>query len=134
VLGFTQSTAIPTTTAIFVGSSDVITGFANGMNITIGTAIDAAGATTATAHSGTIIRNGGTMGTGTAGDVALITGNYTASTSFFTPSISGTDSLFVYDDNGETAAGGYRAVVLVGYVDTGTVDTMSTTGILTAVL
>jgi Ca2+-binding RTX toxin-like protein len=134
VLGFTQSTAIPTT-AIFVGSSDVITGFANGMNITIGTAIDAAGATTATGHgANAIVRNGGTMGTGTTGDVALITGTYTASTSFFTPSISGTDSLYVYDDNGTTAAGSYRAVVLVGYVDTGTVDTLSTTGILTAVL
>jgi len=135
VLGFTQSTAVPTTTAIFVGSSDVITGFANGMNITIGTAIATDGTTTATGHGdNTIVRNGGTMGTGTAGDVALITGNYTAATSFFTPSISGTDTLYVYDDNGTAAGGSYRAVVLVGYVDTGTVDTLSTTGILTAVL
>ena len=127
--GFTATAAVPTT-AIFVGGSDVITGFGVGDSIGLGSAIDATtGAITAltlTAAS-TLIRNGGTLGATTAGDVVLLTGTYTAATGFFTPTVSGTDSLLVFDGNGTTDAGTtYRSVVLVGYVDTGTADAVAT--------
>jgi hypothetical protein len=52
----------------------------------------------------------------------------------FTVSTAGSDSLFVYDDDGNAGASGtYRGVILVGYVDALQNDTMSNAGIFTSV-
>jgi hypothetical protein len=62
----------------------------------------------------------------------MVTGSYTASSGFFTPSVTGTDTAVVFDSDGTgTASATYSSVILVGYVDTGAADTAGTTGILT---
>jgi len=122
VTGFTASAAIPTT-AVSTLALDKIADFGNGADT-----ITLSGLTTGTA----LVRNGGTLGADTAGDVALVRGDYNATTEQFTANTSGTSSLFVYDDNGTTAVGAYRGVVLVGYVDAGNNDTVNG-GVFTSV-
>jgi hypothetical protein len=51
----------------------------------------------------------------------------------FTASTTGTDSALIWDTNGTTAAGSYAEIILVGYVDTGTTDTISAAGLFTVV-
>jgi hypothetical protein len=70
-----------------------------------------------------IVRNGGTLGAATTNDYALITGDYTSSSNLFTVNSGGSSTLMAFDDNGVTAAGAYRGIVLVGYTDTGAADT-----------
>jgi hypothetical protein len=41
-------------------------------------------------------------------------------------STTGTDSLYAYDYDGSSTTNDVRAIVLVGYVDSGTADTMTT--------
>ncbi|MFA6310851.1 MAG: calcium-binding protein [Sterolibacterium sp.] len=53
-------------------------------------------------------------------------GTYDSTAATFTFSTSGTDSLFVYDFDGNTATSDLRGIVLVGYVDAGTADTSGT--------
>lgn len=120
--GFAASTAVPTA-AFSTTSMDVITGFKAGDKIQL------TGLTTA----GTLLTNGSTTGAATAGDAILVKGTYSSANNTFTASTSGTDSAFVYDSNGTAAAGTYQAVILVGYTDTGTADTMSAGGLLTTV-
>jgi len=80
---------------------------------------------------GTILRNGATLGASTVGNIIHVTGTYDSSANTFTTSLAGTSTLFVYDDNGTTTGGDYRAVVLVGYVDSAGNDTGgSATGLL----
>ena len=122
-LGFAASTAVPTT-ALTTTGMDVITGASTGM------VIDLTGLTTV---ANAIVRNGGTMGAATAGDIALIVGNYASGTNQFTPSLAGSDTLLVADNNGTTAAGGYNGIVLVGYVDALQNDTLGTGGEFTIV-
>jgi len=124
-LGNTAAAAISTTAVYNTSGMDKITGFSAGA--TIVTATSAAGGSTA------ILRNGATWGADIAGDLALIVGTYSASTNQFTTTTAGTDTLVIYDDNGVTAAGAYRAVVLVGYVDLAGNDTLSAVGTLTSV-
>jgi hypothetical protein len=57
-----------------------------------------------------------------------VTGSYASSTGLFTIAASGADTLLVYDDNGNDAGANYRGIVLVGYIDTGTADTYTSTG------
>jgi len=123
--GFAASTAVPTT-AVGTTGMDIITGFSAGAKIDLSI-------TTVVSGTTAIVRNGGSMGAATAGDVALIRGTYSSSASTFTASNSGDDSMFVYDNNGTTAAGAYNGVVLVGYVDTLSDDTLDATGIFLAV-
>jgi hypothetical protein len=111
-LGFAASAAVPTTAITTLGM-DVITNFGSADTIIL-TGLDFRLASTA------LIRNGGTMPS--ANDAAntanaLILGVYNAAANTFTPSLTGTDSLFVFDGNGVTAAGSYRGVVLVGFTD-----------------
>ena len=65
------------------------------------------------------------------GSQALIVGTYDATAGTFTVSNTGTSSLYVYDS--DTATGNnvasYRAVVLIGYVDSGTVGSSASTGL-----
>jgi hypothetical protein len=130
-LGFAASTAVPAV-ALSTAGMDVITNFGVGDTIVL-TSINFTGAPT------TLIRNGGTMPTGAtaaATQNALLLGVYNAGASTFTPSLSGTDSLFVFDSDGVTsAAGTFRGVVLVGYIDPLQNDTMTAaaTGIFTSV-
>lgn len=119
--GFAATTAVPTA-AFSTTAMDIVTGFRAGD--TIATGVTAAG---------TLLSNGSTTGSALTGDAILVKGTYSSSANTFTASTSGTDSAFVYDNNGTTGAGDYQAIILVGYVDGGTVDTMSTGGLFTAV-
>ena len=62
------------------------------------------------------------------GSQALIVGTYDATAGTFTISNTGISSLYVYDADA-TGNVEFRAVVLVGYVDSGSVDTGGTTGL-----
>ncbi|OYU70470.1 MAG: hypothetical protein CFE28_11010 [Alphaproteobacteria bacterium PA2] len=116
VSGFVASAAVPANLQVINTSGfDVVTGMSAGATISL------TGVTLGT----TLTRNGGTFGNDTAGNAALVTGNYDAATNQFTVSTAGTSSLFVYDDNGTTALGNYHAVVLVGYLDAGGADTLT---------
>lgn len=123
--GFVASTAVPVNLQqVNVSGMDIVTGFSAGATLST------AGLTTG---AGLIVRNGGTMGNATAGDLGLLTGSYDAGTGVFTVNTAGTSTLLVYDDNGTTAAGSYHGVVLVGYTDTGAADTWSAGGLFTGV-
>jgi len=119
-LGFVPTVAVPTA-AINVAGMDKVTNFGRGDTITLGL-------TTAT----TFVRNGGPIVSDTDGSVALIAGTYTAGNQLFTPALAGADTLFVYDDNGTTALGTFRGVVLIGYVDLVGNATLTTLGDFTA--
>ena len=120
VVGFTQGTAVPANgTALNVSGCDIITGFSAGATILLGALTNTAGAIAA-------IRNGGTLGGSTTGDIALLLGTYDSATGLFTVSLGGTSTLLAYDDNGVAGAGNYRAVVLVGYIDAMQNDTFTT--------
>ena len=114
--GFTAAAAVPTT-AVGTAGMDIITGFSTGASIAL---------TGLTLGTNLIVRNGGTMGAATVGDTALLRGTYSSAADTFTPSNAGADSILAYDNNGTTAAGGYSAVVLVGYVDALSNDTFNT--------
>jgi len=105
-------------TILGTSALDVITGFVPTAAIVL--------TDITTLSTTTIVRNGGTLGAADAGNVAHITGTYDSSANTFTTSLAGTSTLFVYDDNGTTALGNYRAVVLVGYVDGAGNDTAGT--------
>jgi hypothetical protein len=82
----------------------------------------------------TILLDGtSTQGLSTAGDVTLMQGNYSAVNETFTGVIGGADSMLVYDTNGIEEGGIYQAVILIGYQDIGTTDTISSDGIFTAI-
>ncbi len=59
----------------------------------------------------------------------FLLGTYDSTAATFIFSTTGTDSLYVYDVDGLTTTSDLRAIVLVGYVDAGTVDT-GTTGLV----
>jgi hypothetical protein len=107
---------------INVSGLDVVTGFSVGDSIII--------AANFTANA--IYKNGQTLGAANEGHVALIQGTYNSSTNLFTVDTGGSDSLLVYDDNGNAAGGAYRGIVLVGYIDTGAADTLTAVGVFTA--
>ena len=114
-------------TAINVSGSDVITvtGAAAAWSIVVD--YSNADAVTVDAVS-TIVRTSGVTMTGaTTGDLASMVGSYSSTTGLFTVSSSGADTLLVYDDNGVVAGGNMRAIVVVGYIDTGAADTWTTT-------
>jgi hypothetical protein len=124
-LGFGHATAVPTT-AVGTSGMDVITGMVAGMTI-------ATGLITASANA--MIRNGGTTMSGTnAANTAsaLLVGTYSDAANTFTPSNAGADSLLVVDNNGDTGAGGFSGIVLVGYTDALQNDTMAG-GVFTSV-
>jgi len=111
-LGFAHSTAVPTTAITTVGM-DVITNFGTQDTIVL-TSMNYTSA-------GAVVRNGGTMLAGSAANTtntALLLGIYSSTSNTFTPSLTGTDSLFVFDSDGiASAAGTFRGIVLVGYTD-----------------
>lgn len=127
ISGIAANTALPANGAsIDVTQMDIVVGFANGMRMV-----------TNLTETGTLARNGGTIGTGasnsTSADGALLKGIYNSSTNQFTLSDTGTSSLFIYDDNGDVAGGSYRGVVLVGYTDIEANDTYTSSGGFSAV-
>ena len=81
--------------------------------------------------SATLLTGASTWGAATVGDVALVRGNDLGGV--FTASATGIDSALIWDSNGVSAAGTYSAIILVGYVDAGTADTISTAGLFTIV-
>jgi hypothetical protein len=56
----------------------------------------------------------------------FLKGTYSATAGTFVFSTTGTDTLFAYDFDGLDTTNDIRGVVLVGYVDSGTADTMTT--------
>jgi len=123
VTGLAASTAFwANGTILSTSALDIITGFSAGAAVVL---------TDITGLSSTIVRNGGSTGLAGAGTIAHITGNYDSTLNTFTTSVSGTATLFVYDDDGSGGNANYRAIVLVGYVDAAQNDTGGTaTGIL----
>jgi hypothetical protein len=116
--GVAHAAAVPTA-AIGTSGMDVITGMATGMTIVTGL-------TTASANA--MIRNGGTTmsGSNNANTASvMLVGTYSSSANTFTPSNAGADSLLAVDSNGDTAAGTFNGIVLVGYVDALQNDTMA---------
>jgi S-layer protein len=88
---------------------DVVSGLAKSDVINISAIAGTIGSVThETAFSGAEIA-------GTGSTAFLVQGTYAASTGVFTASATGTDSVFMYDNNGSTAGGSMEAVVLVGY-------------------
>jgi len=123
--GFTASAAVPANLQqINVANMDVVTGFSAGADIQL---------TGLTTGANAIVRNGGTLGAATVGEVVLLTGDYNSTNGLFTVNTAGTSTLLAYDDNGTTAGGNYRAVVLVGYTDAGGADTLSNAGLFAGV-
>jgi hypothetical protein len=55
----------------------------------------------------------------------FLKGTYSSTANTFVFSTTGTDSLFAYDFDGNNTTNDIRGVVLVGYVDSGTADTMT---------
>jgi hypothetical protein len=106
------SAAITSGTTAALTGVDVITGFKAGDTISL-----FAAANTVT----------GTLGTTVAAAVdataSLVRGSFDAATTIFTSSSTGTDTLFVYDANGTTVGTAVEAVVLVGFVGSGTAFT-----------
>jgi len=110
--------------SINVSGCDIITGFIAGDSIiTTQTGINA---TTVTAY--TIVTNNGTLGAATTNDLASLRGDYNSATGVFTLNLGGTSTFLGFDTTGVLAGGAYGGVVLVGYVDTGAVDTWSAAG------
>ena len=88
--------------------------------------------TTAIVTAGTVLTNSSTLGAaGTVGNTALIRGNNAAGV--FTASSTGTDTALVWDADGTGAGVAFNAIILVGYVDAGTADTISNAGLFTVV-
>jgi len=116
--------------AVFAASQttvgmDVITGFA------VGDKIQVVGAGTSSA---TLLNEStANLGAATVGDFILMQGTYDATANTFIGDGTGTSSMLVYDTNGTTAGGTYEGIVLVGYVDAGTGDSISTAGLFTGV-
>lgn len=109
VIGATGQTGAGITASGVLTGVDVVSGLAKADVIDISAiAGSIVSVTHETAFSGAEI-----AGTGTA--AFLVQGTYVASTGVFTASATGTDSVFMYDNNGSTAAGSMEAVVLVGY-------------------
>jgi len=55
----------------------------------------------------------------------LLRGTYSASANTFTFSTTGTDSIYAYDFDGNSTTNDIRAIVLIGYTDSGAADTMT---------
>ena len=62
----------------------------------------------------------------------FLRGTYDATANTFTFSTTGTSSLYAFDFDGSSATNDIRAIVLVGYVDAGTADTLNATGLIGA--
>jgi len=56
----------------------------------------------------------------------FLRGTYNATANTFTFSTTGSDSIFAYDNDGSTTTTDIRAIVLVGYVDSGADDVITT--------
>ena len=104
----------------------MVTGFAVGDTVQVSSA---AAITTSTTLLTEVTAN---LGAATVGDVILAGGTYNSTTNTFVGG-AGTDSLLTYDTNGTDAAGTYESIVLVGYADAGTTDTISAAGLFTGV-
>lgn len=104
-------------TSVNTGSMDKILDFTAGD--TINTQAGASGVNMATNATGS-------TWTQAAG---YLKGAYDSTAQTFTFSTTGSDSLFVYDYDANTSTNDLRAVVLVGYTDSGTTDS-NTTGLV----
>jgi hypothetical protein len=115
-------------TVLNVSGINKVYNFGTGDTLTLNTGASS----TTTAGAYTLVRIGATLSVATTtNDAAFLQGTYDAFAGTFTVTPAGASTLLAYDDNGVTAAGAYRGVVLVGYIDTGALDTFiaaSTTG------
>ena len=86
--------------------------------------------------TGDTIYTGGSTSSTTSGTNAVdviwsdqagfIRGTYSSSASTFVFLSTGTDSIYAYDFDGSSSTNDIRAIVLVGYYDSGTLDTLTT--------
>jgi hypothetical protein len=138
--GFAYGAVVPASgTVISAVNMDKISGLAVGAKIQVAASVTAATGASATvdtfvANTTTpITRNGETMQLTSAGSLVMVTGTYDAAAGTFTVGASGTSTILAYDPDGTTAVATPRAVILVGYVDSGATDTWATTGLFTVV-
>jgi len=122
-LGFAFGAAVPANGSVLsTAGLDKIIGFGTTVGATIVTGLT---------ETGVYARNGQTMGAGTNTatdrDFALVSGVYDATNQTFTVALSGADTMFVYDDNGDNTGGNLRGIVLVGYLDAAGNDTYTGT-------
>ena len=99
-------------TSISVTAMDKITDFAAGDSVV-------------TSAGGSATSGVNAVGSAWTAYSGFLKGTYNAAAQTFVFSTTGTDSLFAYDFDGNSATNDIRAVVLVGYVDSGTADTMT---------
>jgi hypothetical protein len=80
------------------------------------------------APGGTLSATSGTNGVGRAwtDQAGFLRGTYNATANTFTFSTTGTDSIYAYDNDASSATADMRAIVLVGYVDSGSNDNITT--------
>jgi hypothetical protein len=117
--GIVAGAAVPVNgITINTSGMDKVSNFGAGDSIDFN---NAAFVTTAAADA--IVRNSGIVGAAVTNDAVLLSGDYSSATNLFTVNSGGSSSLLAFDDNGNTAAGAYRGIVLVGYTDTGAADT-----------
>ncbi|MDD2863633.1 MAG: Calx-beta domain-containing protein [Methylococcales bacterium] len=121
--------AISTGAVLSTSNADVITNFGTGDTIQVYTGTS--GTTTQT-YSTTLLTNGGTP-VDLTGSFALVKGTYSATANTFTESTTGTSSALLIDTDGTTGAGALKVIILSGYVDAGTTDTVSAAGLFTVV-
>jgi Ca2+-binding RTX toxin-like protein len=84
----------------------------------------AAGDKIITAAGGTATSTDNGVGLAWTAYSGFLKGTYDATANTFTFSTTGTSTLFAYDFDGDATTNDIRGVVLVGYVDSGTADTM----------
>jgi len=99
-------------TSVSTAAMDKITDFAAGDSVV-----------TSAGGSATSTSNG--VGLAWTAYSGFLKGTYSATAQTFVFSTTGTDTLFAYDFDGLDSTNDIRGVVLVGYVDSGTADTMT---------
>ena len=126
--------AVPGANSISTSTFDTYTGLKAGDTLNVGTTTvtfltaqipgtyATAGAAASTVLNSTIAAAVGDVSTAVLLDnsITLVRGNYTSGTNTFVGSSSGSDTLFVLDTASNNLAQAYEAIVLVGYVNTGT--------------
>ena len=122
VAGFSTGAAAPVQGAtVNVTGCDIIT--VTGAAAAFSIALTYVAVTAVTAPL--MIRNGSTnIGADTTAQFVQLTGSYSSTTGLFTVDTGGSSTLLVYDDTADAAAGNYRGIVLVGYIDTGAADSV----------
>jgi len=124
VSGFGAGLTLPAqATTINVANSDVITVTGTAAAFQINLTYTTTAAVTVDGAAIIVRNSGAAVGVASSNNLIQMVGSYSATTGLFTLSNGGSDTIIVYDDDGDAANSVYRGIVLVGYIDSGAVDT-----------